>query len=208
MTTPNVVNVSYESFKILRGVPLCNNSVPSLNNVWFAAIPTLPGKIHDPNNYIQYGTYQSGAKPVVEPSYILVDPAMTPTSTIPLLLTLPVSLSKTWSTTTTLIWSKRMPTAPLFPTMLALLLLPNLEPPPTLALSLPDLPVSLTVFFNSLPLFQLLLLALGSALDLSSPSALSTAASSSKTAPTVTGAHSLSALETATPNLPLLPSST
>lgn len=67
MTTPNVVNVSYESFKILRGVPLCNNSVPSLNNVWFAAIPTLPGKIHDPNNYIQYGTYQSGAKPVVEP---------------------------------------------------------------------------------------------------------------------------------------------
>jgi len=67
MTTPNIVNVSYESFKILRGVPLCNNSVPSLNNVWFAAIPTLPGKIRDPNNYIQYGTYQSGATPIVSP---------------------------------------------------------------------------------------------------------------------------------------------
>ena len=122
-----------------------------------------------------------------------------------LLLTLPVLLSKTWSTTTTLTWFKKMLTAPLFPTMLAL------SPPPPLLPTLVsklNLFASLTVFFNSLPLFQLLLLALGSALDLSSPSALSTAASSSKTAPTVTGAHSLSALETATPNLPLLPSST
>jgi hypothetical protein len=67
MTTPNIVNVSYESFKILRGVPLCNNTNTSLSNVWFAAIPTVPGKIHDPNNYIQYGTYQTGAKPIISP---------------------------------------------------------------------------------------------------------------------------------------------
>jgi len=67
MSTPNIVNASYESFKILRGVPLCNNANPQLNNVWFAAIPSQPGKIHDPNNYIQYGVYQNLAKPVVEP---------------------------------------------------------------------------------------------------------------------------------------------
>lgn len=76
MSQSNSLNAaSYESFKILRGVPLCNSVNPANNNVWLAAIPSLPGKTPDPNNYIKYGVYQN----VITPSNIPNNPNLSNT---------------------------------------------------------------------------------------------------------------------------------
>jgi hypothetical protein len=54
-TTPSVCNTNYESFKILRSVPLCSNTnQQGCSNVWWVAISGNPGKIPDPNNRISW----------------------------------------------------------------------------------------------------------------------------------------------------------
>jgi hypothetical protein len=74
MTTPNIVNASYESFKILRGVPLVNQANSTVNNIWFAAIPTAPGKTPvDPNNKISFTKFSNTVKPA-EPLLNLFGP--------------------------------------------------------------------------------------------------------------------------------------
>lgn len=78
----DICNTNYESFKILRGVPLCNSKNPAQNNVWFAAIQGPPGKIHDPCNYISYTQLDnSRARPIsqAEPLLTLVGHDLTQT---------------------------------------------------------------------------------------------------------------------------------
>jgi hypothetical protein len=52
----NYCNTSnYESFKILRSIPLCANSnAQACANVWWTAIQGTPGKLPDPNNKIAW----------------------------------------------------------------------------------------------------------------------------------------------------------
>jgi len=58
----SICNANYESFKILRGVPLCsNNNSCGSNNVWFVAINGTPGKTRDPNNGITWGLTTSSS---------------------------------------------------------------------------------------------------------------------------------------------------
>jgi hypothetical protein len=91
MTTPSIVNASYESFKILRGVPLVNQANPAINNIWFAAIPTAPGGTPvDPNNQIAYGKYQNTVKPA-EPLLNLFGPALSTALNVTIDLTNPIN---------------------------------------------------------------------------------------------------------------------
>lgn len=91
MTTPSIVNASYESFKILRGVPLVNQANSAINNIWFAAIPTVPtGTPVDPNNRIVYGTYQNTVKPA-EPLLNLFGPVLSTALNVTTNLTNPIN---------------------------------------------------------------------------------------------------------------------
>lgn len=57
--TPGPCAPSYDSFKILRGAPYVNLQNPALSNIWFAQIVGTPGKVHDPNNFINVTNFQS-----------------------------------------------------------------------------------------------------------------------------------------------------
>jgi hypothetical protein len=54
---------SIESFKILRGAPLCSAN-PA--NAWFAVIPTEPGNTRDPQNYINWKITNSTNSAVIK----------------------------------------------------------------------------------------------------------------------------------------------